>query len=78
MSVQVPEPRKSIRVIAASAKDPGQHRTVNIRTAKKTEHAEFLQVTAAQTTRDLPTVKDSGGSITGLPTIVVQGYSAPN
>lgn len=71
------EPRKSIRVIAASVKDPGQHRTVNIKTAKKNEHAEFLQVAGNQG-RTFQTVKDSGAQVVGLPTIVIQGYTAPN
>lgn len=70
-------PRKSIRVIAASARDAGQHRVVNIRTAKRNEHAEFLQVAGDQG-RTIPTVKDSGGTVAGLPTICIQGYSAPN
>jgi hypothetical protein len=74
---QTYQPRKSIRVIAASSRDPGQHRVVNIKTAKRNEHAEYLQVSGDQG-RTIPTVKDSGGQFAGLPTIVIQGYSAPN
>lgn len=76
---QFQEPRKSIRVIPASSKDPGVHRVVNIRTVKANEHSERLQLPAASYMSGIhATVKDSGGQFPGLPTIVVTGYSAPD
>ncbi len=72
---------KTVRVIAASAANPQQHETVNIATTKRANNPQFLQITAAQALANpnrFETVKDSAGTITGLRTICITGYSAPN
>lgn len=74
---QTVQPLKTIRIIAASARDPGVHRVVNIVVAKAAAQAQFLQ-TAGDQGRTFLTVKDSGGAIKGLPTIDVAGYTAPS
>lgn len=73
---------KAVRVIAASASDR-VHRTVNIVTslAGDIHHAvkTHTQVTSANSKVGInETVQDSGGSIKGLPTIFISGYSGPN
>jgi hypothetical protein len=78
---QSQEQRKSIRVVAQSNASRGILKTVNIKTVKKNEHAEYLQLTAAQAAANpnkFPTVMDSGGQFPDVPTIVISGYTAPN
>lgn len=69
----------SVRVIAFNARNAGVIPTVNITTTKKVEHKQAAQLTAAQAvTQTHKTVMDSGGTVAGLRTICIPGYSAPN
>lgn len=73
------EPRASVRVIAYASAKAGTFPTVNIVTTKRPEHREHLQLTAAQAVvQTHKTVMDSGGGKVGLPTVCIQGYTAPN
>lgn len=85
MSALVHEPRPSLRVIAFASKNVHHLRTVNIKASNsKTLDPhnaihEYVQLTPAQMVKGIhETVMDSGGQIKGLPTIYVNGYTAPN
>jgi hypothetical protein len=74
---------KSVRVIANT--NNRRYRTVNIVTSQPTGHhrhyAQWSQVTAAETAMALKcyeTVQDSGGTVPGLKTVYIAGYTAPN
>ena len=71
------------RIIAALAKaqDLHQHKMVNIVTSAGLDHRikTVIQHTAAQAVvGQHPTYQDSGGTVNGLPTICITGYSGPN
>jgi len=75
--------RKSVRIVAFSSKNVQHLKTVNILAVKPVDPAhvikEHVQLTAAQAmVQHHPSLMDSGGSIKGLPTIYINGYSAPN
>lgn len=74
--------RKPVRIVAQSNAQRGILKTVNIRTtapADKHQAQECVQLTAAQAkVHDHATFMDSGGTIAGLRTIYIAGYSAPN
>lgn len=72
---------KSVRVVA----DAGDKRweTVNIVTSPPANNQaeKCIQVTALQAAaanNEIPTVQDSGGSVAGLRTVYISGYTAPN
>jgi hypothetical protein len=79
------EPRKTVRLIAASANNHTQD-TVNVRTAKdavNNQFPEYLQATAAQAAaapkNTIPTLQDSGSTNNPLfKTIFITGYAGPN
>jgi len=75
--------RKSVRIVAFSSKSVQTLRTVNIvATAPADPHhsvKEHTQLTAAQTMVGIhPTWMDSGGSVKGLPTVYINGYTGPS
>lgn len=77
--------RRPARVIskASAGADHSEHETVNIVSVKPTDphHAikEQVQLTAAQTTAGVQeTLIDSGGTVKGLRTIYINGYTGPS
>lgn len=81
----VTDQRRQTRIIskATAARDGAQHETVNIVTTTtgviKGQHKEHVQLTSAQTVSGVhETLIDSAGSVKGLRTIFVSGYTAPN
>lgn len=77
------EPRQSVRIVAFNSKNVQHLRTVNILAAKPSDphHSirEFLQLTSANSTVGTHrTLMDSAGTVKGVPTIYVNGYTAPN
>ncbi len=71
--------RKRVRIIAFNAANIPSLETVNITTAApadRTEIAEYVQ-TAGVANLNVPTIMDSAGTVTGLKTIYVAGYTAP-
>lgn len=81
MSTSVDQ-RKSVRVIAYNAKNAGVLKTANISTAApadKHQSKEHLQLTAAQATVQAhATLMASPTVDKTLPTVYINGYSAPN
>lgn len=78
--------RRPVRIMskATAGRDQSQHETVNVVTsrgldAKTLQLKEHVQLTAAQAVPGVhETLIDSGGTVKGLRTILVSGYSAPN
>ena len=75
---------KSVRVIANA--NNKTYRTVNIVTSQPANDAhhypQYAQVTLATVNANPPgtfeTVQDSGGTVAGLKTVYIPGYTAPN
>ena len=77
------DPRPSIRVLAYSAANVHHLRTANIVAAAPADphHSikEYLQLTAAQYNPHIhEQVMAAGSTQKGLPTIYINGYTAPN
>ena len=79
------DPRFFCRVIVYNAKEIHYLRTVNIITTQAADKAlhlrEYVQVTAAQAAANpnlIPTFMAAGASTKGLPTVYINGYTAPN
>jgi hypothetical protein len=77
------DPRPSIRVLAYNAANVHHLRTVNIVAAAPVDphHSikEYLQLTAAQYSNGIhEQVMAAGSTQKGLPTIYINGYTAPN
>jgi hypothetical protein len=79
------DPRPLARIIAYNAKEVHYLRTVNIVTTQALDKAmhfkEYLQATAAQAAGKpnlVPTFMAAAASTKGLPTIYINGYSAPS
>jgi hypothetical protein len=77
--------RSNARIIAYNAKEVHYLRTVNIVTtqalAKALHFKEYLQATAAQAAAKpnlVPTFMAAASSTKGLPTIYINGYTAPS
>lgn len=78
---------KSARIIASSATDHN-HQTVNIVSTptlpdnlKSGKVKRINQLTAAQTAANkgsIKTLQDSGGTVKGLHTVHIPGYTTPN
>ena len=72
-----------MRVITYNAKNAGNLKTVNIVTSLpaggqvKTATQQTSAVVSANP-NEFPTYMDSGGTVAGLPTVFISGYSAPN
>ena len=79
------DPRPFARIITYAAKNVHYLRTVNIITTQAADKAlhlrEYVQVTAAQAAAYpnlIPTFMAAGASTKGLPTVYINGYTAPN
>lgn len=82
--------RRVVRIISAVAGDANVHETVNVITVKNNgtdphnSIKEHVQITAAQYNalgpykEQIDTFRDSGGTVKGLRTIYVSGYTAPS
>lgn len=78
--------RPTCRIIAYNAKLTHYLRTVNVSASQqadaKIHWKEYLQVTAAQASKDkansVATFMAAASSTKGLPTIYVNGYTAPS
>jgi hypothetical protein len=78
--------RPTCRIIAYNAKLTHYLRTVNVSASQqadaKMHWKEYLQVTAAQASKDkansIPVFMAAASSTNGLPTIYVNGYTAPS
>jgi hypothetical protein len=77
--------RRPTRIIskAQAGRDQNEHETVNIVATKPSDPhkaiKEHVQLTAAQTKPGVhETLIDSGGTVKGLRTIYINGYTAPN
>lgn len=67
---------RTVRVLSAEGRTPNQHETVNIVTTPDPRYETCLQ-SAAVNDPAIPQVIDSGGSVQGLRTICIVGYTAP-
>lgn len=81
----ITDQRKPVRIVAFNAQNVQTLKTVNVLAAAPVdpghEIKECLQLTAAQATVQEPTLMAAGGpgsTIKGLPTIFINGYTAPN
>lgn len=81
----VTDPRPFARIIAYNAKEIHYLRTVNIITTQATDKAlhsrEYVQATAAQVALRpnlTATFMAAASSTKGLPTVYINGYTAPN
>lgn len=83
--MSAPDPRPTKRIIskATAGNDQHQHETVNIVTSKPSDphHAvkECVQITAAQAKAGVHEMLiDSAGTVKGLRTIYINGYTTPS
>jgi hypothetical protein len=75
--------RKPVRIVALNVKNVQHLKTVNILASApagvRQSIKECLQLTAAQAqVQHQPTYMDGSASPSGLPTIFINGYTAPN